>query len=199
MTTKPSNLTYEEAATIPTGGLTALHFLRMGGIQRGQKVLVYGASGSVGTFAVQLARHFGAEVAAVCSTDNMNLVKSLGAVKVVDYTKEDFTRANERYEIVFDAVGKISSSRCKKVLTPNGKYISVMTSGITKRVGDLELLKDLAEAGELRSVVDRCYPWERIAEAHRYVDQGHKKGNVAITVRHEDVSTSAGVGEQKSG
>ncbi|HJS30170.1 MAG TPA: NAD(P)-dependent alcohol dehydrogenase [Anaerolineales bacterium] len=200
---RSAGLTAEEAATIPIGGRTALYFLREANIRSGQKVLIYGASGSVGTFAVQLARLFGAEVTGVCSTANLDWVKSLGAEKVIDYTREDFARNGETYDVIFDAVGKASYADCLRSLKRNGAYLQAVSApGISLRmrwtsmtserrlVGggppakseDLVFLKELVEAGSVKPVIDRCYPLEQIVEAHRYVDRGHKKGNVIITL-----------------
>jgi NADPH:quinone reductase-like Zn-dependent oxidoreductase len=189
MAKKPANLSFEEAAAVPAGGLTALLCMRKGKIQRGQRVLIYGASGNAGTYAVQLAKHFGAEVTGVCSTRNLGMVQSLGADEVIDYTREGFSLSEETYDVVFDAVGKLPVSQGKKALKKSGIYLN-----IRKDSGDISdrfeaeallFLKGLAEAGELRVFIDRRYPLDAIVEAHRYVDQGHKVGNVVITVARD--------------
>src|SRR5260221_4819813 len=207
---KPSNMTYEEAAGLPLGGLEAVHFLRRINIQSGQKVLIFGAGGSIGTFSVQLAKYYGAEVTGVDSTEKLDMLRSIGADHVIDYTREDFTKSGETYDVIFDVVGKSSFSRSISVLKQNGLYLlgnprflqnvrgRWMSQSSSKKIlpwkassaseitDDIIFLKGLIEAGNIKTVIDRRYPLEQVAEAHRYVDTGHKKGNVVITVEHHD-------------
>jgi NADPH:quinone reductase-like Zn-dependent oxidoreductase len=182
---KPANITFEEAAALPIGATTALRLLRKGNIQSGQKMLIYGASGSVGTYAIQLAKYFGAEVTGVCSTTNLDMVKSLGADHAIDYTKEDFSARNERYDVIFDTLAKFPKSKASKVLAPNGKIVSMAQLDSKEHMDNLVFIKELVEAGNLKAVIDRCYPLEDMAEAHRYVDLGHKKGNIVVTVEQK--------------
>ena len=203
MAIMPTTMNYEQAAAVPVGGLNSLHFLSKAKIQTGEKILIYGTSGSIGTFAVQLARHFGAEVTGVCSTSKMELVKSLGADKVIDYTKEDFTKNGQTYDVIFDTIGKSPFSYGLKSLKDNGRYLLAnptllqqikgiwisMTSSkkvifeiANEKAEDLTYLKELIEKGKLTTVIERRYPLEQMVEAHRYVEEGHKKGNVIVTV-----------------
>jgi 2-desacetyl-2-hydroxyethyl bacteriochlorophyllide A dehydrogenase len=205
LASKPANLTYAEAAAVPTGGLEALHFLRRANIHSGQKVLIIGAGGSIGTFAVQLARYSGAEVTGVDSTGKLDMLRSIGAEHVIDYTREDFTKNGETYDVIFDVMGKSSFSGSIRSLTQNGRFLlgnpgltrivrgrwismrssqKVIIGAAIQKNEDLVFLKKLVEAGKIKPVIDRCYPLEQTAEAHRYVDTGQKKGNVSITVEH---------------
>jgi NADPH:quinone reductase-like Zn-dependent oxidoreductase len=203
---KPANMTYEEAATVPFGGRDSLHFLRLGNIQKGQKILINGAGGSIGTFAIQLAKHYGAEVTAVDSTAKLDMLRSIGADHVVDYTQEDFTKSGEIYDVIFDVVGKVSFSRSAKSIKQNGTYllanpVSQLVQGLWTRmrsskkvimqtssgtIADLIFLRELIEEGKLTTVIDRTYPLEQIVDAHRYVENGGKLGNVVITVAHNN-------------
>jgi len=179
----PNNLTFEEAAAIPTGGMTALKNLKKGNIKQGHKVLINGASGSLGTYAIQLAKYFGAEVTAVCSKKNMELVKTIGADKVIDYGNDDFTQLAEKYDLVYDAVQKSNRSKCKNILKTNGVFVNNYRLPKTKEE-DLLFLKDLIEQNKLKPIIDRTYSLDKIVDAHKYVDTGRKKGNVAITIAH---------------
>jgi NADPH:quinone reductase-like Zn-dependent oxidoreductase len=205
---KPANMSYEEAATVPFGGRDALHFLRKGDLQSGQKILINGAGGSIGTFGIQLAKQYGAEVTAVDSTAKLDMLRSIGADHVVDYTKEDFTKRGEVYDVIFDVIGKVSFSRSAESIKQNGTYLlanpsSQMVQGLWVRmtsdsnvimetssgtIADLIFLRGLIEEGKLTTVIDRSYPLEQIVEAHRYVEKGGKLGNVVITVEHNNKS-----------
>jgi len=203
---KPANITYAEAAAVPTAGFEALHFLRKANVARGQKILIFGAGGSIGTLSVQLAKYFGAEVTGVDSAGKLNMLKSINADYVIDYTKEDFTKNGVTYDIIIDVVGKNSFSRRLKSLKPNGYYFlanaglshiiigkgtsltsrkKVVLGSASQKKEDLLFLKELIETGQIKSIIDRCYPLEQVAEAHRYVETGSKKGNVSITVEHD--------------
>lgn len=183
---KPVNVSYEEAAALPVGGMTALYILRKGNIQSGSKVLVYGASGSVGTYAVQLAKyHFGAEVTGVCSTANIELVQSLGADQVIDYTKEDVTKNGRIYDVVFDAVGKLSLTQRQNLLKEDGAFLTVQST-TSEEIENLVTLKELVEPREVKAVIDKRFPLEQVADAHRYVETGRKRGNVVITVVNQE-------------
>ncbi len=201
---KPNNITHEQAAAVIFGGLATIHFLRdKANIQKDQKVLVNGASGAVGTASIQLAKYFGAEVTGICSTSNIELVESLGAKKVIDYTKEDFTKNKEVYDVILDAVGNLSSLQCKESLAKQGKLILINTGLLTNLLSiarkniicgvageskeSLDFLRERVEAGDIEAVIDRTYPLEQTAEAHRYVDTGHKKGSVVISVEHKEI------------
>jgi NADPH:quinone reductase-like Zn-dependent oxidoreductase len=205
LASKPENITYAEAAVVPTAGFEALHFLRKANVARGQKILIFGAGGSIGTFSVQLAKHFGAEVTGVDSAEKLDMLKSIGADYVIDYGKEDFTKNGVTYDVIIDVVGKNSFSRRLKSLKANGHYFlanaglshiiigkltsltsnkKVVLGSAKQKREDLLLLKELIESGQLKPIIDRCYPLEQVAEAHRYVETGCKKGNVCITVEH---------------
>ncbi len=181
VSSKPENLNFKEAAALPIGSMTALFLLEKATIKNNHRVLVYGASGSVGTYAVQIATQFGASVTGVCSTSNLGLVKSIGADEVIDYTKQDYALLENDFDIVFDAVGKTSKSKASNILKKNGVFVSVKM--MTKEKEDhLLQIKAMAEKGKLKPVIDQYYPLEKIAVAHQYVDQGHKKGNVVIEI-----------------
>ncbi|MBZ0283608.1 MAG: NAD(P)-dependent alcohol dehydrogenase, partial [Anaerolineae bacterium] len=204
---KPSNMTYEEAAAVPVAGIEALHFMRKANIHSGDKVLIVGAGGSIGTIGVQLARYFGAEVTGVESTGKLDMLRSIGADHIIDYTQEDFTQNGQTYDVVFDVMGKSSFSGSIQSLKPNGRYLlggnsgpsqllrgrwvsmtgskKVIVGAASQKTEDLVFLKELIEGGTIKSVIDRCYPLEQTAEAHRYVETGQKKGNVVITIAHD--------------
>lgn len=178
----PENVSFDQAAAIPIGGITALHYLRKAGISSSQKVLIYGASGSVGTYAIQLAKYYGAEVTAICSAKNIELVKSIGADHTIDYTEEDFTKREVSYDIIFDAVGKTSKRKCKNLLKQSGKYTSVNQGIARRKPGDLELLIDLVSNKKLTPVIDKTYSLDQVVDAHKYVETFRKRGNVIVRV-----------------
>ncbi|MBE0655148.1 MAG: NAD(P)-dependent alcohol dehydrogenase [Bacteroidales bacterium] len=184
---KPVNVSHEEATMLAYGGLLAFQYLEKGNIQKGQKVLIYGASGTSGTLAIQIARHLGAIVTGVCSTSNLEMVKNLGADYVIDYTKQESLPADTWYDFILDSVGKMKTSKlkkaCKKALTSNGKYVSIDDGDLKNSSHRLNKIQEFAEAGYIKPVLDRCFNLEDIVEAHRYVEKGHKKGGVAITVK----------------
>jgi len=205
---KPSNMTYEEAATLPVGGLDATDLLRKAHIRSGEKILIIGAGGSIGTYAVQIARHLGAVVTGVDSSDKLDMLRSIGADQVIDYKKEDYTRTSEKYDVIFDVVGKSRFSRTAKLLTPNGRFLSanpIVSQRVRARwilgrsrqyipwssrsaseyAEEIAFLKALIEAGHIKAIVDKCFPLEQIADAHRYVEAGRKKGHIVVTLRSE--------------
>ena len=206
---KPVNMTYEEAATIPTGGINGLHFLRIANVQSGQRILINGAGGSIGTYAIQIAKSFGAEVTAVDSMEKLTMLRSIGADHVIDYTQEDFTRSGETYDVIIDVAGKSPFSRSLRSLKQNGRYVlgnpslvamfraqwtsrtsekKVIFEQASYQTEDYAFLKELIEAGKIKAIIDRRYPLEQTVEAHRYVEKGHKKGNVVITVEQNNNS-----------
>lgn len=179
---KPENLEFNKAAAIPIGGISALHLLKRAGIKPGDRVLIYGASGSIGTYAVQLAKYFETEVTGVCSTANLELVKSLGADAAVDYRVEDISQSAQKYDLVFDTIGKFTKAKAKRILTEQGRYVSTHSSPVKEKKEYLEMLKELAEKGIIKAVIEREYKLSEIREVHAYVDSGRKKGNVVITI-----------------
>lgn len=182
LASKPENLSFEEAAALPIGGICSLHFLKKVNIQSGDKILIYGASGSIGTYAVQLAKYFGAKVTGVCSSTNIELVKSLGADAVLNYTKQDILQTTEKYDAIFDTVGKFPKSKAKKLLKENGRYISTHSSPVAEKQEYLDLIRKLAAKGIIKPIIDKTYALKEIQQAHAYVDTGRKKGNVVIAV-----------------
>lgn len=216
---KPANMSYAEAAAVPMGGLEALHFLRQANIRPGERILIIGAGGSIGTFGIQLAKHHGAQVTAVDSTTKLDMLRSTGADRVIDYTREDYANSGETYDVVFDVVGKSSLAKKMRLLKPGGRLLlanpglfemlggewgsgshgkRVIKGTTSYRTDDLVFLSELIEAGQIRTVIDRSFPLEQIAEAHRYVESGQKKGNVVITVG-EDGENPAGAAPRREG